>query len=238
MVERDGARAHAAGVDASLRRPLADAGVVLAATDHVEIEGGAGRLQLARALLARRTLGLHENRQPARTPVAGARRLHARHVHALLARIEPLPGGVVGPLVGQRLAHALRFRLHLQLRIAVAFLVAARLDAQGRERIEVRGIDAQRSLHHLPVARPFLRPQTPITRQALVQRGVGAVLDLGGNRARGRNRRRLRRGSTRDDSEDGGKTDRGWFHGRLLRQRDALRLAVHAEHGGVRLDDL
>mmetsp|Transcript_26306 Transcript_26306/g.62436 ORF Transcript_26306/g.62436 Transcript_26306/m.62436 type:complete len:519 (-) Transcript_26306:867-2423(-) len=236
MVERDGARAHAAGVDAGLRRPLADAGVLLAAADHVEVEGGAGRLQLAHALLARRALGLHENRQPARAPVAGARHLRTGHVHALLSRIEPLPRRVVGPLVRQRLAHALRFRLHLQLCIAVAFLVAARLDAQRRQRIEVRGIDAQRPLHQLAVARPLLGAQPPIACQALVQRSVAAVLHLGGNGARGRDRRRLRRGRACDSGEDGGEADRGVLHGRLLWQRKALGLAVHAEHGGARLD--
>ena len=58
--------------------------VVLAAADHVEVELGAGRLQLAHALVARRAVVFDEHRQAPepRLPAPGA---CARQVHALLA---------------------------------------------------------------------------------------------------------------------------------------------------------
>ena len=66
----------------------------------------------------------------------------AGQVHALLAGKQALPRGVVSALVGQCLSHAPRLGLHLQLRVAIALLVTAGLDAQGREWVEVWGIDA------------------------------------------------------------------------------------------------
>jgi hypothetical protein len=54
---------------------------------------------------------------PRGTADAGAR-LVVGQVHALHARIQALPGLVVGALVGEQLLDAARFDLHLQFRVA------------------------------------------------------------------------------------------------------------------------
>ena len=82
---------------------------------------------------------------------------------ALHARVQTLPGGVVGPLVCQRLFDAAGFNLNLQLGIAVAFFLGARFDAECGQWVEVGRKDAQRSLHQLAIASPFLRVQPPVT---------------------------------------------------------------------------
>src|SRR3546814_2667733 len=81
--------------------------------------------------------------------------------------------------VGQRLADALGLGLHLQLRVAPALLLAAGLDAQRRERIELGRIDPERPLHQLPVTRPLLGLKPPFPRLPLVERGISARLHLG-----------------------------------------------------------
>src|SRR3546814_6757099 len=79
---------------------------------------------------------------------------------------------------------ALGLGLHLQLRVAPALLLAAGLDAQRRERIELGRIDPERPLHQLPVTRPLLGLKPPFPRLPLVERGISARLHLGGHHAR------------------------------------------------------
>src|SRR3546814_2838771 len=71
--------------------------------------------------------------------------------------------------VGQRLADALGLGLHLQLRVAPALLLAAGLDAQRRERIELGRIDPERPLHQLPVTRPLRSEEHTSELQSLMR---------------------------------------------------------------------
>src|SRR5690606_7651074 len=212
MIERDGAGAHPGRVDARLGGPLPDARVVLTAADHIEVEGRAGRLQLLHALRARCAVGLDEDRQAPEAGVAGTLRLGAGQAHARLAGKQALPRRVLGPLVGQRLADAPILGLHLLLGVAPAPLLAAGLDAQPRERIELGRIDPERPLHRLPVTCPLLGAKPPLPRLSLVERGIGARLHLGGHHARVRHRGRLG-GCAEGGEQDDGSEQRPQDHG-------------------------
>jgi hypothetical protein len=61
--------------------------------------------------------------------------------------LQPLPGVVIGTLVGQQFLDSAGFGLHLEFRITAALLVRTRLHAERGKRVEIGRINAQRPLH-------------------------------------------------------------------------------------------
>lgn len=126
MVEGDGAATNTGGVNPGTLGPIADAGIILAAADHVEVEFGPGGLQLLDKLAAWGTTVLDEYGQPVRIArhagsagsLAGPRQADALH-----ARMQALPGSVISTLVSQCFLDTLRFDLNLQFGVAPALFI-------------------------------------------------------------------------------------------------------------------
>ena len=97
----------------------------------------------------------HEHCRAAGAARGPGDRLVVRQVHPLHPGVQALPGLVIGPLISEQFLHAARFDLHLQLGVASPFLFGTRLDAQGRQRVQVGRIDAQWTVHQFAIARPL-----------------------------------------------------------------------------------
>lgn len=137
VVERDRAAAHARRIDLRALGPLADARVVLAAADHVQVELGVRRLQTLHDLGTRRAAVPDEHGGTTAAGHRTAARQRIGQIHPLGVGMQALPGFVVGSLIRQQLFHAARFDLHLQFGIAPSLLVGAGFDAECGQRVEV-----------------------------------------------------------------------------------------------------
>ena len=176
MVERDRARTHSGGVQANVHCPRPKLCVVFE-TYHVDIKGATLSLKRLHRGIAPRAGLFHEYGKALRCADIRDRRpcqWGRGELDGLKVRIESLPGGIVGALVGKNPGNPLAFHTHLEIGVMLALGFRTRLDTERCQRIEVWAPNTNRPFHEAAIACPLVRLQAPISRKARIERYIGA----------------------------------------------------------------
>lgn len=153
MVKRDAVFTHQFCVNAMRHRPAAHPVIITFAVDQPDIQRTLLRQQGTQQTVAGRAVIFDEQRNAGSAGRGGFQRRQAR--------IQALPGRVIGALKGEFFLQPLVFLPDQQFGEALTFVVCVGFDAQCGQRIEPWRPDAARLLFQREIALPFFRRDAP-----------------------------------------------------------------------------